>query len=70
MRTPQPTISNLERGTYTLILKVTDQKDQTSEDEVNVYVQETANEAPKADAGKDQGRRRNSPNLKTFKQPS
>ena len=53
MRTAQPTISNLEQGTYTFILKVTDAKEQHSESEVNVYVKAAANEGPKADAGTD-----------------
>ena len=57
MRTPQPTISNLEAGTYTFTLKVTDEKGQSSEDEVNIYVKESGEEeedyAPTANAGKD-----------------
>lgn len=53
MRTPYPTISNLEEGTYTFVLKVKDSKGQTAEDEVNIYVKPAVNLPPKADAGKD-----------------
>lgn len=34
MRTPHPHLSNLEEGVYTFVLKVTDSKGQTSEDQV------------------------------------
>ncbi|XP_059086582.1 dyslexia-associated protein KIAA0319-like protein [Tigriopus californicus] len=54
MRTPQATISNLEEGTYTFVLKVTDAKGQFSQDEVNVYVKAPTNLPPTANAGPDQ----------------
>ena len=38
MDTPQPTVSNLEPGVYTFVLKATDKNGQTNEDEVVVYV--------------------------------
>ena len=53
MRTAHPTLSNLEEGTYTFVLTVTDAKGQSSEDEVNVYVKPPNNQPPKADAGED-----------------
>ncbi len=34
MRTPHPHLSNLEEGVYTFVLKVTDAKGQSDEDEV------------------------------------
>lgn len=52
MRTPSPHVSNLEKGLYTFILKVSDAKGQSSSDEVNVYVKPPINQPPKADAGK------------------
>jgi hypothetical protein len=52
MRTPHPHISNLEVGTYTFILKVTDAKGQSSESMVNVYVKAPTNDPPVANAGK------------------
>ncbi len=53
MRTAHPKLSNLEEGTYTFVLKVTDAKGQSSTDEVNVYVKPAVNMPPVADAGKD-----------------
>ena len=57
MKTSKPTISNLEPGIHTFVLKVTDEKGQTSEDEVNIYVQESGEEEkdypPTVNAGKD-----------------
>ena len=54
MRTAHPTISNLEIGTYTFVLKVTDAKGQDATDEVNVYVKPSINRPPEAKAGPDQ----------------
>ena len=51
MRTPFPHISNLEEGVYSFHLKVTDAKDQTSEDDMNVYVKAAINQPPVAKAG-------------------
>ena len=53
MRTAHPTLSNLEEGMYTFVLKVTDAKGHASEDEVNVYVKPPNNQPPKAEAGDD-----------------
>ena len=52
-RTAHPHLSNLEEGTYTFKLKVTDSKDQSSEDDVTIYVQPPKNQAPTANAGED-----------------
>lgn len=52
-RTPHPKLSNLEEGTYKFKLKVTDIKDQSSEDSVTIYVQPPRNQPPTADAGSD-----------------
>ncbi len=54
-RTSHPHLSNLEEGTYTYNLKVTDAKGQTNEDEVTIYVQPPKNQPPSANAGKDRG---------------
>jgi len=51
MRTPHPILTNLEEGTYTFQLKVTDVKGQSSTDEVNVYVKPAINLPPTAKAG-------------------
>ena len=53
MRSPHPTISNLEEGTYTFELKVTDVKGQSAKDEVKVYVKPAINLPPEANAGED-----------------
>uniref|UniRef100_T1JIP8 MANSC domain-containing protein n=1 Tax=Strigamia maritima TaxID=126957 RepID=T1JIP8_STRMM len=49
--TPFLRLSSLEVGMYTLILKVTDTADQTSETVVRVFVKPENNETPTADAG-------------------
>lgn len=54
MRTAHALLSNLEEGTYTFVLKVTDAKGQTATDEVNVYVKPAINMPPTANAGPDQ----------------
>ena len=53
MRTAHPKLANLEEGTYTFVLKVTDAKGQSAEDEVSVYVKPAINLPPNADAGSD-----------------
>jgi hypothetical protein len=53
-RTEHPHLSNLEEGTYTFKLKVTDGKDQISEDTVTIYVQNPKNQPPTANAGSEQ----------------
>ena len=53
-RTAHPHLANLEEGVYTLSLKVTDVKGQSSEDTVTIYVQPPTNEPPDANAGEDQ----------------
>ena len=53
-RTAHPHLAKLEEGVYTFNLKVTDAKEQTSEDTVTVYVQQPTNQPPKANAGDDQ----------------
>ena len=54
MRTAYPHISNLELGTYSFHLKVSDIKGQTSEDDVLVYVQAPKNQPPTAKVGQNQ----------------
>ena len=54
MRTSSPTLSNLEEGTYTFELVVTDAKGQTAKDEVKVYVKAAINLPPEPNAGEDQ----------------
>jgi len=51
MRTEFPKISNLEEGTYSFHLKVTDSKGQSSEDDMSVYVKPPINQPPIAKAG-------------------
>ena len=46
-RTAHPHLAKLEEGVYTFNLKVTDAKEQTSEDTVTVYVQQPTNQPPK-----------------------
>ena len=53
-RTSHAHLANLEEGTYTFQLKVTDSKDQSSEDTVTIYVQSPKNQPPTANAGQDQ----------------
>ncbi|CAB4064179.1 unnamed protein product [Lepeophtheirus salmonis] len=53
VRTPYPKISNLVKGVYTFVLKVSDVKNQVSEGTVTVYVRDPINVPPKANAGED-----------------
>lgn len=50
-RTPYLSLSNLEEGMYTFILKVTDSANQSSSSEVHVFVKPPTNKPPTADAG-------------------
>ncbi|XP_063227382.1 dyslexia-associated protein KIAA0319-like protein isoform X2 [Bacillus rossius redtenbacheri] len=52
-RTPYLQLSNLEKGMYTFVLKVTDTSGQSSSAEVHVFVQLPTNQPPVADAGED-----------------
>ncbi|KAL1449320.1 hypothetical protein WDU94_000517 [Cyamophila willieti] len=50
-KTPQLQLSNLELGTYTFTLKVTDGSNQTSTSDVHVFVKQAPHQAPQADGG-------------------
>lgn len=50
-RTPYLKLSNLEKGMYTFVLKVTDASNQSSSDDVNVLVKNRENQPPVAKAG-------------------
>lgn len=50
-RTPYLQLSNLEQGTYTFMLRVSDASNQTSTAEVHVFVKPPTNLPPHADAG-------------------
>nr|CAD7399336.1 unnamed protein product [Timema poppensis] len=52
-RTPYLQLSNLEKGIYTFVLKVTDSSGQSSSAEVHVFVKPPTNTPPVADAGQD-----------------
>lgn len=50
-RTPYLRLSNLEEGTYTFVLKVTDGSNQSNTAKVSVFVKRPSNKPPEANAG-------------------